>query len=279
MVCRCNGLVAANALEGRVGAVSVGPILVPTTSNAFNSVTPGAILVEKLDLYKMWLPTTMPDISRSHAADDQCTFKPRAKSKPARIDYVAISDDIHSKEGSARTLGGIDMRNKGEDHIPAGVEIRCGKGGGLAPYRMRKVRYDRTKTKLEPFAKDYSDSVRGQSMLKYETEPTSHQFLLANALETTLVEVCGAPALFPVKQHIAAETVSLSQIKGAALSFRTEVARRVWQASVRGCFVLWKVVGTGRSDEGVVHSRVSWSCTPGDGVEALSRNAHPPPLL
>ena len=156
--------------------------MLPTISNACNNVTRGMTLAQQLDEHKMWLPSTTPDISRSHAAEDQGTFKPGAKSRPTRIDYVALSDDIQAKVGSARTMKEIVMRNKGEDNIPAGVEIRCGNGGGNAPFRMRRVRYDRTKPKMEPFKSDYKEQLGHRQLVKYEAEPTSHQYLLANAL-------------------------------------------------------------------------------------------------
>ena len=133
----------------------------------------------------MWLPATFDDFVASTAIVDQGTFCVDNSNTKLRIDYVAVSDSIRAKPASSRVMHDIDIRGTNDDHLLAAVAILCPKRGQDAPFRLRKVRYNRGKPKLKPYSSDYANSLKKLPFIEYATEPTTQHFRLTTGIEVT----------------------------------------------------------------------------------------------
>ena len=195
-----NARVQADAALGVVGPVTDGFFNLTIDSLANANITRGICLVSELLKRHMWLPATFCTSAASTIEADQGTYKIHSSKRLKRIDHVAFSaGSWEARPLSAKVLRDCEARNLGDDHTPCTLQFKCTSDGSHAQFRCIVARYNRSRSRLQPFAGDYAEAVESFPTTVYELEPTSHQFQLVGNFEGTLIQVCGAPVPIPRK--------------------------------------------------------------------------------
>lgn len=235
-----NGRIPAEYPPSLVGPVHDGLLDFGMLSGASDNISRGAVFADAISDNEMWLPATFTEYAKYSDILRQGTFKAGGEQKGVRIDYVALSSSIEAKTHSAHVLFDFDMRGLGEDHHQTVLTCKCYNGKGEAPFRLRKAAYNRTRPRTDKCAAEYATELRLVPHTRYEVEPSSHDFVLADNMSGILVSVCGTPTPIPTRPEIETCTVALCQMKGLFLDGKKKISLAIRRASLKTSLVAWK---------------------------------------
>ena len=148
-----NGRLQASSRPGRIGTVVDGRFNLPIVGMTTSNITRGQTLGQKLEEMDMWIPATFRKYVAKTDVVSQGTFQRLAGKRPICIDHIVLSRiGFEVKPKSAMVMEDLDMRNIKNDHTPVAITIKCTVCEDQAPFRVRKAKYARERTRIEPFA-------------------------------------------------------------------------------------------------------------------------------
>ena len=170
----------------------------------------------------MWIPATFSQYAKYGLECLSTSFGKAAcieKEVGERVDRICVSSNCSVMQGSANAWPSFVMPHCARDQYPAVVVVKPMLRKFTDHFRRRRVRYDRNGTKDPEKCELSRQLIEGIPCPDYRVEPSSHAWLIDNAVESAAIEAFGEPAdMRPRQSYVSTSTMQVIAARRDALS-------------------------------------------------------------
>ena len=223
----------ANATLHREAEEQVGHVLSPAANDAYDA------FYRFLELTGTWIPSTFDAFAELPVS----TSFPNSKCVRAvgkRIDFVGGGSTVGAIERSAEVWEDFQMPHKHRDHLPAAVNITVKLKARTMHFKRRTAMYNRRATNDPAKCAHFRDMIAHIPSPRFRVEPTSHTFMLDQAINQAAVAAFGEPEkAMPRQSYVNANTLQLIKARKKAMRQAAYAGRLIRLATAKEVFARW----------------------------------------
>ena len=157
-----------------------------------------------------------------------------------RVDHILVSNSVNVQSGSSKSWPDFARPNRGADHHPIALQVFPPIRSCSTHFRRRTVQYNRAATQEPERAQRFQELVDNISRPHYAVEPTTHGWLLKEAVRHVAVEAFGPPLQRTTKQsYVDSHGMQLIARRRRELSRAHYAGILMKRAAAKATFIAW----------------------------------------